>query len=154
VHPTSRGGGQIISNEHGPLQMFQSVVQSSRESNNKKYRLRYPVLHPTISMTHVKIKLISHITKKKKSFISYLNNRYTVHYVTPYVASSRFTWLEGERTYVLRIRSVLVMRDDDENRHGGSRKCWFARHSATRRGHRPPKILPYCHRGSFGFCIS
>jgi hypothetical protein len=79
--------------------MFQSVVQSSRESNNKKYRLRYPDLHPTISMMHVKIELISHITKKSRSFRRYITDTQctTLHLMWPAVASCG--WKASEPTF-------------------------------------------------------
>jgi hypothetical protein len=116
--------------------VFQCVVRTSRESNNKKYHLRYPVLHPTISLEHVKMESISDITKKTRSDRIYItdiecNMLHLIVRVQVYLTSNNKNFCGQQprqvagrqRNSVLRTRSVLVIRNDDEHRHGGSRNA-------------------------------
>lgn len=134
--------------------MFQCVVQSSRESNNKKYHLRYPVLHPTISLEHVKMELISDITKKKKVVhivsitdiecnLLHLIVRVRVYFTSnnKNLCGQQPRQVAGRRA---NQRSENQICSHQERRRAQARwfsKRWFACHSATLQGCLPPKML-------------
>lgn len=71
-----------------------------------------------------------------------------------YVASSHVQWLEGGRPNVLRTRSVLVIRDDDENRHGGSRNAGSLAIQLHDTAVRHRKLAALSRRRNCGLCIS